>query len=217
MKKIKLSFDTCENTKNFCNSLLASGSFSSRGQILDTLVSNYIKNDYQITVNGTCAPISKFLISTPYMRKDFYNLSISNCSVISKKFIYNLNNIPNPNLKTDVFEFIAACTKFITSIYGQYCKCGCVENISIYYPNNSSNKTLQDSDYFHAVYILVKNRNSSVKISRYMQLKLKNRSVGPKNILWDEIQNFLLVKYKLPKDDIYTLDCKQLEFLNSNL
>lgn len=193
-------------TNNYSNvrALLAAGNCDSITDGVNKALEGMFTNNYQITINGVTKNVKDFMATTPYLKKDFTELGASGDFV--KKFVINFNHIPADTLKIATFNFIKACIEFIQRKYSKESNVGTVENISIYYPN------VINDGYLHAVYIDVKNATETISISRFIQLKLKNRFVGPNNLLWDEIQNFLCDKgynikniYKLSEEDLVTL------------
>lgn len=190
--------------------LYISGSCASLTDAANKVISSYFTNDYPIVLNGMNQNITRFMVANPYVRDNFLRLNA--VGTYEKKFITNFNNISSDTLKRAIYNFIEASVEFIYRKYGRKAKIGTVENMSIYYFESSS-----PNDFWHALYIDVKYQsNSKICISRFMQLKLRNRLINNHNLLWDEIQNYLKTIIH-GTNDVYILNAQELEQLTEHL
>ena len=210
-QSISLKEDNWNNLRGLC----AMGQCSSLTDALNKITEAMFAHNYPITLNGSTKNIREFMVSNPYVRADFTELGVT--GKFGKKFITNFNRIRSGILKKATYNLIKEAFAFIGRKYITPAKVGSLENLAIYYYSN------QNNNYFWiAMYFDVKNAKKdidgtediedTISISRFLQLKLRNRYVNnTNNLLWDLIQIFFAGTHGVR--DVYSLNAQQINLL----
>ena len=205
-----------EDNRNNLRGLCAMGQCSSLTDALNKITEAMFAHNYPITINGSTKNIREFMISNPYVRADFTKLGVVK-GKFGKKSITNFNRIRSAILKRSTYNLIRESLAFIGRKYMTPAKVGSLENLAIYYYPNQNN-----NDFCIAMYFDIKNakkdihgtedKDDTISISRFLQLKLKNRYVNnTNNLLWDLIQVFFAATHKV--SDVYNLNAQQINLL----